>query len=115
MTDQLVECVVTPDIFAQEFQFAVRIKKRAGMQPAGALKGFLGRDQLLRERVQQFSGNRRRRADRRKLLLHRVDGCFPANATTGGSEKMPAEFRPVELCGITKREVDHVFGRFTSR
>jgi Cytochrome C and Quinol oxidase polypeptide I len=49
MGDQLVYCVVPPDVLAHRIQFTLRVKERGGMEPACTLKNILPLPQCMRK------------------------------------------------------------------
>ena len=108
MAAHLVECIVPPDILAQEEQPTARVKERAGVEAAGSLKCLLRLRQFSRELKNCLGVDGRRSFDRQKLLHRRLNRGFAANSAARRAEDMTAQFRGVETRGIGQGDVDDV-------
>src|SRR6266536_3038493 len=82
--NRLVVGVVTADVFAHNFRFAVKIENGGGVDSTVAREFTLEFSQERRERKQDFDVDTHifRRNNRRKILSNRVNSFFAANAKT---------------------------------
>src|SRR6476469_10269793 len=95
-SDCFIHCVVPPDIFARNFQFAVHAENSGGMNSACAREVALRVAQCFGKRQQHFNINPNiSRSYRSEILPDRVDAFFAAQTTTTGDRS--ESFRRIQF------------------
>lgn len=91
MADDLVDGVVTADVFAQAEELAAEVEERRGVEAAGGVEEALVAAHALRQAGEEFEGQMTR-LEIGDLLIHVLDAGLAAEPASGGGGEVAAGF-----------------------
>src|SRR6185437_970605 len=106
VTDQLVEGVVTADVFFDDEEVALAVEETGGMKTAGAIEEILSFPKQVGEWI-EHSGVYRQGSLAKVSRAHRIEGLdtyFAADAATGAGIKMTLQL--FEIRGYLGGQLD---------